>query len=215
MNYSLYESWNYNNICLTLEDDWILQKSFDLDKYVDTMKNDSSIMGIKLACLENDFLKYNNDLYLLHNAYKNKGWIYNFQIMLRSKKLFENGFDYFLENVSPPIAEEDVALRYNNFANHGNNLKYKILAPSCFKFNTLDDASLFFIHAGKSTVGHRYSVPYRYRWLYEQSVNDKNKIALDNDIILNTKINVKNYINNELSLISYHNYIIKENIVFK
>ena len=77
-------------------------------------------------------------------------------------------------------------------SNNGK-LKY-ILVSNEIKWNTYDDESLYFIHVGRSTLGHsNYKEPERYAWIY-----DTNKIK---DIAPIKKI-IKNNINININSIS-------------
>ena len=169
MNNALHEAWKYSDKCLTIEDDWYLQKKLYLDNCINTMDTDDTIVGIRLGIIEslNHVLPYNRYFYkIVSQPGLDYTFIYNFQIMLRSKRIYDK-LGYYTHN-SPDEDEKSFALKQCALSDRGRNENIKTLYPTSMPRNTIDDPGLYFIHMGKSIVNHTVYIPERFNWIYEE-----------------------------------------------
>lgn len=190
MNNGLFEGFKYSNVVLTTEDDWILQKKLDITKHVLKLEN-SDAAAIRLACILNSHLiSIDNKYYQVYGKLKDKKIsVFNNQVALRHKRIYDK-LGYYYPNISPDNCECSYRNKFNKFTKFGLENSYRVLFPKEIKAFTLDDPSLYFIHVGKSTIGHSYEVPKRYRYMYEENSEMNICMVIDN-----------NYINQTLALI--------------
>ena len=165
LNNALKYAWKNGDLVLTVEDDWILERSLDLEYYSKILQEDCNLSMIRLAYLDDrhEVTEYNEKLYCIGQSKYN--YIFNNQCALRHKRIYDF-LGYYKENCNSDEQEEDFKNRYNNKTFYGKY--YKVLFPKDVKPGTFDDKSLYFIHVGRSTNGHSwYDVPERYNWIYE------------------------------------------------
>ncbi len=143
------------------------QKELNLIPYVDEIKSNKDVYGIRLGMIGNNVVSepFENTKYKKIVGKDISSWIFVNQVMLVHKRTYAN-LGYYLENTSADKAEEEFRNRFNKISDNGK-LKY-VLFPNEIKWNTYDDESLYFIHVGRSTLGHsNYKEPKRYSWLYD------------------------------------------------
>lgn len=92
--------------------------------------------------------------------------VFNNQVALRHKRIYDK-IGYYKDSCHSDVSERDMINRYNKFSLYGNLKDYEVLFPRSLKPGTYDDKSLYFIHVGKSSVGHKTNVPKRF-----ESLND-------------------------------------------
>lgn len=154
LNNGLREAFNVSPIVLRTEDDWYLQKELDLYYYVKTLVDNECIAAIRLAAVCNASVKpscFSGFLEVYADGKCNS--VFNNQVALCHRRIYDS-IGYYLDNVPSDESEQDMVNRFNISAN-----SFKVLFPSFIKMHTLNDKSLFFMHFGKSTVGHSYALP--------------------------------------------------------
>lgn len=147
LNTALDDCYKYSDIALTMEDDWILYRKFDINPvYNFLLYNSHTYSGIRLCCsrLKNRSLFDNFPLNFgqFKSIYYNSHYVN--QCMLRHKSIFEK--IRFLENVNPHILEKDLKSKYINLV-----LKPK-LNHLLMLYYTYSDGKPIFKHIGKETT---------------------------------------------------------------
>lgn len=167
LNNGLNWAFRISDVVLTTEDDWILEKQLNITECVKILISDKTLAGIRLAALgpaiKHD--NYNSFLsYVVGNAKLNS--IFNNQVMLRHRRIYDK-LGMYKTNCSSDDVEQDMRDKYNKLTNYGcESLKTLIL--SCIRpYGLRDSSSGYFLHAGESTVGHKFIVPDKYKYLYE------------------------------------------------
>jgi len=205
MNQALDYAFGQSDFILTTEDDWILEKELDLSGMVRMMMTDSTIAMIRLAAINRAERKQSDhpgfdEIYGL----KSNVSLMNMQVALRHRRLYSLCGKY-RENCSTDTCEMTMEKQYNRLTDNGRTGNCKILIPSFIPSHVLDDPSLMFIHVGVSTVGHgEYSIPSRYRYLYETETSTKFHIVIPS-------FNVSNLISRAIRSIkdqTYGNYTV-------
>lgn len=178
INNGLSWSFKFTDTVLTVEDDFLLRKPFDMTKYVkELLKPD--VAGIKLAANSE---RFNPVVECNHRGFKkvtadksvsmSQRYTFNNLVMLRHKRVFDV-IGMYAENVFPDVMEVDALMRFNNAFDNGNSDELKVLWPTKLKLNTYDTE--WFLHIGKSTLGHTSGMdtakPYRY--LADEALNKK------------------------------------------
>ena len=169
LNNGLREAFKFSDIVLTMEDDWILEKPFNLAYYVKFLHESKDVSCIRLAAVNHSIIeeydKYFNKI--VTGTDRNHWSTFNLQVALRKKDIYDK-IGYYKENCSTDEVELDFISRYNSLTNGGRSENF-VLIPKFIKPSTLDDKSLLFTHVGKSTVGHRnFGIPERFLYLYDQ-----------------------------------------------
>ena len=178
MNNGLDWSFKFTDTVLTIEDDFLLRKRFNITKYVkELLKPD--VAGIKLAanserfnpvveCGHPGFKKVTADRKVLMS----QRYTFNNLVMLRHKRVFDE-IGKYAENVLPDVMEVDALIRFNNAFDNGHSDRLKVLWPTNLRLNTYDTE--WFVHIGKSTLGHTSGIdtakPYEY--LADEELNRK------------------------------------------
>lgn len=173
LNNGLKEAFKLSEYVLTTEDDWVLERKLNIACMINVLQLNKNVGSIRLAAVNNNYSIINS----WGKCYKKitsdgrlKTSTFNLQVAIRHKRVYDQ-IGFYKENVHSDICEQDFIKRYNSYTNNGHE-KLITIIPNHIKENTLDDESLYFIHVGRSTVGHekRYKIPYRYKFLY----NEKN-----------------------------------------
>lgn len=172
MNNGLMFSYKFTDIALTAEDDFLLLKSLNMDRYVaEAMK--PTVAGIKLAANMEKFcypiaispsgfytLAVNEKLHRVQRG------LFNNLVMLRTKRAFDT-VGFYTENVIADTSESDMIVRFNLAANGGRSGMLNVLWPRELKLNTMHTG--LFEHIGSSTVGHNHPILQKYAVLNEKS----------------------------------------------
>jgi coenzyme F420-reducing hydrogenase beta subunit len=205
LNNGLYNSFERSDIVLTTEDDWLLVKELNMDLYVKTIIENKEIGGIRLATssyngrelkdFDSSFYKfiYNSSIKILNNNY----WIFNNQVMLRHKRVYDK-LGYYKENCHADEQEREFCIKFNNFTNFGENY-FKVLYPRCLNLKSeLFGDKNYFHHIGITTMpgNNRKNRPLKNEYL-EINSNDYTKKLQNRFTNLNTKL-----YNNEKTIIS-------------
>lgn len=167
LNNGLKEAFKYSEIAFTTEDDWILERDFDIARYVEQIR-ESQIALIRLGSSNAPFREKSNYEGLDHLFGKDiDSWIFNVQVGLRNKCIYDK-IGWYNEEKTGPQAEIDMKRRYNLRTNNGKSYLYGVYVPSSYEKNVMNDPSIPFVHAGLSNYGHVWDVPEKYRDLNEQ-----------------------------------------------
>lgn len=175
MNNGLREAFKHSDVVLRTEDDWYLEKKLYLEPMVDLLKKNNEAAGIRLAMIGKSV--GTDPKITLAKGYKSltggkDSWIFNNQVMLVHKRAYDL-LGWYKENIGADKEETEFKDRFNEKTDSGKK-KLHLFCPSSMKWETLDDPSLWFIHVGRSTLGHEvYREPLRYSWIYK--VNDPKK----------------------------------------
>ena len=212
-NNGLKYAWTNSDIVLTTEDDWILESPLDIKEYCILIKN-HDIAAIRLAAFS--YVNY-SDSKKYRGFYKLYGdCVFNFQVALRHKRIFDV---LGLCNEKCKKVERDLMDRYNKLTNNGKSNSLETLIPSFIKPNTLDDPSLKFIHIGQSTFKHRYDIPNRYKFIYENyktikdrlyEIHKRRKISIKNTYIVANQLD--SITNDPIDSYTFYNFLRKNNI---
>ena len=169
MNNGLKEAFRISDFVLRCEDDWILEKKLDLVQHIRTMMANKEVVAIRLAMVAGG-VKVNErkkipGYKVLCGDYGSNSWIFNNQVCLVRKTIHDR-IGWYTENTTADKEESEFKDRFNKRSDWGKK-DFIVLSPSEMKWNTLDDPSLWFIHVGRSTLGHTiYKEPKRYSWIY-------------------------------------------------
>lgn len=170
MNNGLKEAFKTSDFALRCEDDWILEKKLDLRKHIQTMLAHEEVVGVRLGMVGSgvkvDEKRKIPGYKVLCGSAGENSWIFNNQVFLVKKKIHD-AIGWYNENTTADKEEAEFKDRFNQRSDWGKK-DFVVLAPSEMKWGTLDDPSLWFIHVGRSTLGHViYREPKRYHWIYE------------------------------------------------
>lgn len=150
LNRGLKWAFKLSDFVLTTEDDWLLVKPLDMNDKVKTIL-ENNIAGIRLATtsapnsLKNTNIE--NYLYIIKDSLKQ--YIFNNQVMLRHKRIFDK-IGLMKENCSPAEQEKDIVTKYNKFSNFGEIMP--VLYPKEMdEFPALYGEHNYFHHIGIST----------------------------------------------------------------
>ena len=174
LNNGLHEAFKYSDIVLTMEDDWILEKSFNPTYYIKFLKESKDISCIRLAAVNHSVVQdYDNNFRkILAGDNPNLQSTFNLQVALRKKYIYEKVGRY-KENCGADETEQDFINRYNKLTNGGRNGDFVVI-PRFIPQGTLDNPNLLFTHVGKSTIGHQnFDVPKRFSYIYENKPEDR------------------------------------------
>ena len=167
LNQCIKHAFTYSNIIFTTEDDLILENTLNITPYVQILC-DTSFAAIRFARCEifkRSDTQYEELITISKTNESHSSYIYNLQCALRHKRIFD-ALGFYKENCSPKDVEIDMRNKYNKYTNFGNNDVLKTAIFKKFKPQMHDDPSLFFIHAGKTTIpGNKNIVPFRYAYL--------------------------------------------------
>ena len=151
------------------------------------------VMVVRLACILNSHLiSLDKEYYQVYGKLKDKKIsVFNNQVALRHKRIYDK-LGYYYPNISPDNCECSYRNKFNKLTKFGLEDSYKVLFPKEIKTFTLDDPSLYFIHVGKSTIGHAYEVPKRYQYMYEEKQEMNICMVIDNNYIKQTLVLIQN-----------------------
>lgn len=158
LNTALDKAYQYSDVALTMEDDWILLHEFNITPLVNFLLNSNEYVATRL-CARNS-IQYPYTTKNLPNFYskyekipKNYCFFYCLQCMLRHKKIYQK--IRFLENVLPHVVEIDIMKNYT----------FDILKTNIEGYETnyyiLPHNKPVFTHIGKKT-----SIPHSLRRKY-------------------------------------------------
>lgn len=219
LNNGLKKAFSFGDVVLTTEDDWILQRSLNLNNYVKLII-ENSIAAIRLACLRGGRPTISNkfpDFFLVKNyGYHTNDYVFNNQVALRHKRIYDK-LGYYVETNDNNLPEKDMSNRYNKIINPSSSSEFLVLFPKELKIRTIDHPSLFFIHVGKSTIGNKEIVPKRYEYLYEQmnfiTVLERRKISTKNIYIVSNQLDSN--VNEPKDSLTFFRYLQKNEIPSK
>ncbi len=167
MNAGLALGYSMSDTVLRMEDDWILEKPVDVGKGVDHVESDAGQVGaVRLGMMFRDTTELlplsDKSLGLLRLKSRPKR-IFNLnnQVALVHQSVYQM-IGLYREDLAPQDSEYELAMRFNKATEKGELTPY-VCWPCGWATNAYDSPSLFFIHAGKSTLGHKqFTVPERY-----------------------------------------------------
>ena len=192
LNNGLLEGFRYGDVCMTTEDDWILQKELDITEHVQFLLKNESIAAIRLASILKSCTKKYDDRYLLvyGDPGSKKNAVFNNQVALRHRRVYQT-LGYYYPNISPDHCEGSYRDKFNDYTSFGTE-NLQVLFPNEIELHTLDSPNMYFIHCGVSTVGHtKYQVPERYEHFYsERMVNIC--MVIDNNYVDQTLAMIQN-----------------------
>ena len=154
LNNGLRYAWTNSDIVLTTEDDMLLTSVLNLEKYVNILNNDTNVCGIRFGQIDSIFKKfkkkYNDITYSIQYHNMDNPFIFNNQIMLRHKRIYDI-LGYYKENIHSDEQEYDMVKRYNKLTCKGNSNKYKVLWPIEIPIGTFKSVTGLFKHIGLSS----------------------------------------------------------------
>ena len=172
MNNGLREAFSVSPVVLTVEDDFLMVKPFDITGCV-RLVVDNDIAGIRLAHLRTRPLRgrtisekrpsrYRGFFRVVSGSTRALSYVFNNQVMLRHRRVYDR-LGLYTENVSADASEDGMARRYNSaFAGEGSE-SCAVLYPVNLMTDTLSNG--LFTHIGNSTQGHSYTSPHEYAHL--------------------------------------------------
>jgi hypothetical protein len=158
-----------------------------MDLYVKTIIENDDIGGIRLANCNNYYgrkLDSDNTYVLFYNiSLENKSKltssIYNNQVMLRHKRVFDK-IGYYKENCHAEIQEQEFIKKFNYYNFIENNNIFKVLFPKCLKATTdLNNAENLFIHIGFTTMP---DIKIKNKWKIDEKYIYLNSVDYENNI---------------------------------
>lgn len=169
------------NLCLRMEDDWILSRDVDLGPWLDSM--DSLHIGsLRLGMMFRDrceLLPFPEDpkrgecpLWKVASM-KRQLFTFNNQVAVVSREMYDMVGKY-PENDRPAAVEKHGANIYNRVTGYGANPPY-VAWPSSWTTRTHYGDNLPFVHVGISISGHTglYPIPQKYRWYNDPSRSEE------------------------------------------
>lgn len=184
MNIGLQKAFEYSDVVLRVEDDWLLQKKLDLDRFVKTLRENKTVCGIRIGMVGGGVNRnntFNDKNYVVLTGPSDKSWLFVNQVAIVHKRIHDS-LGWYEENVSADKSEEEFRTRFNKATNNGSRT-WTLLVPAEMKWRTFDDPSLWFIHVGRSTLGHTiYKEPKRYSWIYSK----KNYLQKEDVVVKNS-----------------------------
>ena len=163
INRSLDLAYQMSDVAFVTEDDWILEKPVELDVYYDILVHDDSLASIRFSAPECGYdigeTTY-GDLVVLSGGC---GWMFNNHPKLVHRRIYDIIGMYSEPRSGAERRMRNAFLRFHRSS--ADSSCAHVATFSEFECGKLDDPSLMFTHAGKSTMGHRYKVPERYRHL--------------------------------------------------
>ena len=154
MNACIQEAWTLNDVCLRLEDDWVLVKPLDIGPWLDLMKSDNLAM-IRLGQIQIDPNKvkpYREDLGLDWLDYSQTArYPINHQVGIIHKRLHDL-LGYYSEQMNIDENEFDFGRKFRVKCKNFTDPNYpKVLWPHGQALTIDPDPNRFFIHAGISS----------------------------------------------------------------
>ena len=177
MNNGLHEAFRTTDVVLTIEDDWLCRNPFDITPFVRAVL-EPCVAGIRFGSLDD------RDVVLKPTAYDGlsmierrsktydieKGWVFNNQVMLRHKRVFDE-IGFYDECATPNDAEYKMKDRFNERFESSTADRLLVLWPDFLRHNSLEAG--VFEHIGKSTINHGYSSPLEFDHLNDPDTNTK------------------------------------------
>ena len=166
MNRGLRHAFSYGDVAFTVEDDWILEKRLDITRFVDILMSDGSAGMVRLGTYINagPLRRYDDELSVVTGSAR-APYVFVHQVALRHRRAYV-ALGWYPENCPGGRTELEMATRYNQKFRYGLSGECKVLIPNCIERGVSDGPGLPFIHVGQSLLGHVYSVPTRYGYLY-------------------------------------------------
>lgn len=165
MNMGLQDAFSDSDKCLRMEDDWLMERPFDVGPLVDRM-DELNIGLLRLGMMfrmPSELLRFPScrDIIMVRSL-KHQAFTFNNQLAVVTKKVHEL-IGMYPENVPPPTAERTVANMYNRLTGFGSRPPY-VAWPTKWATFRHYDPSIPFAHIGVSIVGHKklYKIPERY-----------------------------------------------------
>lgn len=180
MNIGLESAFKISDVCLLIENDWLLRDKISFNDDIETIKttNISNISYKHINAICNidviETVENLNEYYI--KLYRNNGNnSFNIELgcMLVSKRLFDE-IGFFTENEDPPTVEKDFINNYNKYI-FNEHLERKILSANNKKYyhTTLNSPYCVFYHIGmNSSHGGVWKIPREYEYL-SNIENDK------------------------------------------
>lgn len=150
LNRGLTWAFDKSDFVLSTEDDWLLVKPLDMNDKVRTLLQ-NNVAGIRLATTSapNSLKRTNLDNYSCIVKDCIKQYIFNNQVMLRHKRIFDE-IGMMKENCTSAEQEKDAVTKYNEFSNFGE--KMPVLYPNEMDtMPALYGEHNYFHHIGVST----------------------------------------------------------------
>ena len=170
MNLGIREALSISDVFLRIEDDWILERPLEIGPWVDFMKEDSvGVIRMGMMFREKDELEpYGpKEMGLLRmRPRRSRTYNVNNQVALVHSQVHDL-CGMYREGCPAQVSERDFAERFNSITSNCMASPW-VCWPEGWSTKVYDARNLYFIHAGKSTLGHtQYRVPERYGWLNE------------------------------------------------
>lgn len=172
MNNGLEAAFNMSDVCLRMEDDWMLDRPLDIGSWASCM-DELSIGSIRLGMMfrnEYELKKFGNGLLRLSSD-SNRRYNFNNQIALVTRACYDLCGKY-LENAFPQDVERDMADKFNQ-ETHFGVLSPWVCWPEGWARKKYYDKTLPFVHIGRSSIGHNYQIPFRYHDLNNPEFDEK------------------------------------------
>lgn len=158
MNNGLKWSFKFTDVVLTAEDDFMLAKELDITPYVkECLKPDVAM--VKMASVT---VSYNPLFDCGHPGFKQCGsnksrphsqwYTFNNLVALRHRRVFDE-IGMYPENCHPAAMEVGMLDKFNRAYDAGFSGRMRILWPTRLRTDTYETE--WFVHIGRSTVGHR------------------------------------------------------------
>lgn len=168
MNTGLCIGYSMSDVVLRMEDDWILEKPLDIGRWADMMDSDSSQVGVvRMGMMfrePDELVRFGDPSLGLLRMRPRPGRTYNVnnQVALVHRQVYEL-CGMYREDLDPQGMEKDFGDRFNRETDNCSLTPY-VCWPAGWATKIYDHPSMYFIHAGRSTLGHdHFTVPERYR----------------------------------------------------
>lgn len=168
LNSTIDSALSMNDVFFRTEDDYVLEKELDLTKFVDIIRTDSGCGAIKFMGPRKLATRVDSSIpgmtYILPNTKKDKYSMYTVSMYpsLMHRRTFDAIGKYRFENGK---IEEDFCMRFNMQS------KIKVLTFSDKPGDRMKDDDLWFVHAGRSAMGH--NCPYNRKYDYLNAQKDE------------------------------------------
>lgn len=181
MNRGLEDAFSDSDLCLRIEDDWLLKRHLDVGPWCDAM-GPMRVGSVRMGMMfrrPDELVKAGCGLLYVKSRRK-QNYTFNNQVAIVSKELWL-ALGKYLENVHPQRAERDMADRYNALTDRGWRPPH-VCWPEGWNTMTQYGEGMAFDHVGRSIVGHSDVIPRRYNGLNDPVSDSRIRAGLSGGV---------------------------------
>jgi hypothetical protein len=147
LNFAVKHALTLSDTVFVLENDWVMQYAYNIDRHIDILETDSSIAMIRFGFLGGHMqAAYNDHWWRLKRG--SGHYVYSHQVRAYHKRFFE-AYGWFLEGVSPGTCEDHMCARVN-YANRGADICFPTDIPTYLNAGLFHNIGTAYSLAGKT-----------------------------------------------------------------